>query len=126
MFEMSTEGPCKIDCSLVKYLILSLLMKRDIILDERFMQGEEDKGGGEREGEEACGEREGTGWLPLSLLPLTGCLFDLPAYYSSLEVLDVASLSQPHLFLSAYLPFCRLYLCTDVYCKARAHLHTGP
>lgn len=64
MFEMSTEGPCKIDCSLVKYLILSLLMKTDVILDERFMQGEEGKGGGEREGEEVCREREGTGWLP--------------------------------------------------------------
>lgn len=57
--EMSTEGPGKVDCSLVKYLILSPLMKGDVILDERFMQREEANGGGEREGKEACGEREG-------------------------------------------------------------------
>lgn len=105
MFEMSTERPCKIDCSLVKYLILSFLMKRDIILDERFIQGEEGKREGEREGEEGCREREGTGCFPFSLIPLTKCLFDLPAYCLSLEMLNVASLSQPRLFLSAYFPF---------------------
>lgn len=101
MFEMSTERPRKIDCSLVKYLILSLLMKRDVSLDERFMQGEQGTRGEEGEGEEARGEREGSGSLPL---PLTGLLFDLPAYYSLLETLAAASLSRPRLFLSASFP----------------------
>lgn len=64
----------KIDCNLMKYLILSLLMKTDVIRDERFMHQAE--------------VREGVYISPflLSSTPIKDWLFDLPAYYSSLAM----------------------------------------
>lgn len=71
-----------------------------------------------------CREREGTGWLPLSVLPLSGCLFDLPAYYSSLEMLDVASLSQPCLFLSAYFSLSAAFILAQMSITKRVPTYT--
>lgn len=68
-------------------------------------RGRRAKEEGRERGKKCAGRGRGPAGSLLSLLPLTGCLFDLPAYYSSLEMLDVASLSQPRLFLSAYFPF---------------------
>lgn len=68
-------------------------------------RGRRAKEEGREKGKKCAGRGRGPAGSLLSLLPLTGCLFDLPAYYSSLEMLDVASLSQPRLFLSAYFPF---------------------
>lgn len=95
--EMATEGPGKVDCSLVKYLILSPLMKGDVTLDERFTQGEEDNGGGGR------GEREGPAGSLSPCHPYTGAC--LSCCYSPLEMRDAAPLSPPCLFLAASLPF---------------------
>lgn len=64
----------KIDCDLMKYLILSLLMKTDVIRDERFMPLAEGWGGGH------------IAPFLLSSTPIKDWLFDQPAYYSSLAM----------------------------------------
>lgn len=98
-FEMSVEkGASRIDYDLMKYLILSLLMKTDVIGDERFMPPAEGRGGGI------------SATFP-SPIPIKDGLFDPAAYYSSPAMWDVSSLSLPHLFLLAcFLCLVRSYL----------------
>jgi len=92
------------------------------------MQGEEGKGGGERGGRSVRGE--GGDRLAPSL---AGRPFYLPAYYSLLETLRVASLSQPRLFPPADFSLSAACLFAQSTCRpahrplsSRHHWHSSP